>query len=122
MSLFISYSRRDAAFVRSLHEALTARGRSTWVDWEGIPPSADWMRQIEAAIDGADAVVCVLSPDFVASPVCGREVHPVQAAELRIDRRRIDLARDETRCSAASRSSSRNTKRSPGEAARRRSR
>ena len=46
----------------------------TWVDWEGIPPSADWMRQIEAAINAADAIMCVLRPEFVASVVCGHEV------------------------------------------------
>ena len=34
--VFISYSRRDQAFVRRLHDALVAAGRETWVDWERL--------------------------------------------------------------------------------------
>ncbi len=84
MSIFISYSRKDADFVRRVHERLVALGRETWVDWEGIPPSADWMRRIEGAIDAAEAVACVLTPDFVASPVCAREVAHAVAQHKRL--------------------------------------
>ena len=35
-SAFISYSRKDREFVQRLHAALAARGKSGWVDWEGI--------------------------------------------------------------------------------------
>jgi WD40 repeat protein len=74
MAIFVSYSRRDAAFVRQLHEGIVARGRETWVDWEGIPPTADWMREIHRAIEAAEAVVFVLSPDSIASTVCAQEL------------------------------------------------
>ncbi len=84
MSIFISYSRRDADFVRRLHLALEARQRDTWVDWEGIPPSAEWMREIEAAIDAAEAVVFVISPDAVASAVCLRELAHAEAQNKRL--------------------------------------
>lgn len=60
--------------MRRLHDGLASRQRELWVDWEGIPPSADWMREVEAAIDAAEAFVFVLSPDSVASPVCQREL------------------------------------------------
>ena len=66
MAIFVSYSRRDDAFVRQLHERILARGRETWVDWEGIPPSADWMREIREAIDAAEAVVFVISSSRLA--------------------------------------------------------
>lgn len=84
MSLFISYSRQDAPLVRRLHEALAARGRETWVDWEGIPPSAEWMREIEAAIDAAEAVVFLLSPASAASAVCRQEVAHAGAGNKRL--------------------------------------
>lgn len=84
MSIFISYSRKDAAFVRRLHEALAAQDRKTWVDWEGIPPSADWIREIEAAVDAAEAFVFVLSPDAAASPVCLRELAHAVAQNKRL--------------------------------------
>jgi len=72
--IFISYSRHDAAFVRSLHGRLTAERREVWVDWEDIPPSAEWLAEIERAIEAADTVVFVLSPDSLQSKTCRHEV------------------------------------------------
>jgi hypothetical protein len=71
--VFVSYSRRDGAFVRKLHQALAAAGREVWVDWEDIPPSAEWLKEIERAIESADTVVFVLSPDSASSPMCRHE-------------------------------------------------
>lgn len=79
-SVFISYSRKDQDFVRKLYDALKAAGRDAWVDFEGIPPSAEWLNEVYAAIDGADTFVFVLSPNSVASEVCGKEVaHAVES-------------------------------------------
>ena len=72
--IFISYSRKDKDFVRRLDESLKSRGRDTWVDWEGIRPTEEWMQAIYGAIDGADTFVFVLTPDSVASDVCSREI------------------------------------------------
>lgn len=78
-TLFLSYSRRDTEFVRRLHGELVKEAFDLWVDWEGIPPADDWLRKIHAAIEGADAMVFVISPDSLASPVCHAEVtHAVQ--------------------------------------------
>ena len=41
--VFVSYAHEDRAFVVKVHQALRERGRTAWVDWEGIPPSAEWM-------------------------------------------------------------------------------
>jgi hypothetical protein len=59
--VFMSYSRRDKEFVRRLYDALEEHQRHAWVDWEGIPPSADWMREVFAAIESADVFVLVLT-------------------------------------------------------------
>ena len=72
--VFLSYSRKDGAFARQLFEALEARGLSAWVDWEGIPPSAEWWREVCAAIESVDAFVFVMSPDSLASKVCADEL------------------------------------------------
>ncbi|HJU17059.1 MAG TPA: TIR domain-containing protein [Stellaceae bacterium] len=72
--VFISYSRKDQEFVRRLHDALQSEGRSVWVDWEGIPLSAEWLREIYSAIEEADAFVFVISPHSAASRVCAEEV------------------------------------------------
>jgi len=72
-SVFISYSRKDKVFVRKLVAGLEANNVSVWVDWEGIPPSADWMSEIAGAVQGSDAFICVISPDWLNSKVCGQE-------------------------------------------------
>jgi len=77
--VFLSYSPKDGEFVRKLHDALEAAGRESWVDWEGIPPTAEWMEEIRQAIEAADTFVAVLSPASVTSEVCRAEI--VYAAE-----------------------------------------
>jgi WD40 repeat protein len=72
--LFVSYARTDSAFVRRLQEALTELGKDVWVDWQDIPPTADWLAEVEAGIEGAGAFVFVLTPDSLASDVCATEL------------------------------------------------
>lgn len=84
MSIFISYSRRNSDFVRRLHAGIVAHGHDTWVDWEGIPPTADWMREIHSAIDAADAVAFVLSPHSITSAVCLQELDYAAAQNKRL--------------------------------------
>ena len=82
--VFISYSRRDKAFVQRLHEALKARGREAWVDWEGIPPTAEWMQEIRSAIDSAQAFLFVISPQSASSEVCRQEIEHAVAQNKRL--------------------------------------
>ena len=71
--VFISYSRKDKVFVRHLVAGLEANNVSVWVDWEGIPPSSDWMSEISRAVQGSDAFICVITPDWLTSKVCAQE-------------------------------------------------
>jgi WD40 repeat protein len=82
--VFISYAREDQPFVRRLQSALENRDVSAWVDWEDIPPTAEWMREVEAAIEGADSLLFVVSPDSVASPTCRREIDHADALHKRL--------------------------------------
>jgi WD40 repeat protein len=82
--LFVSYAREDQAAVRLLHTELAARGREAWVDWEGIEPSDQWLRTIMEAIDAADAIVVVLSPDWLESEVCRAEADRAIAENKRL--------------------------------------
>ena len=81
--VFISYSRRDADFMRRLHSALSAQNRDIWVDWEDIPATADWWNEIRAGIDAADTFVFIISPDSVMSDVCHREIEHAVSARKR---------------------------------------
>ncbi|HNB52365.1 MAG TPA: TIR domain-containing protein, partial [Anaerolineales bacterium] len=82
--VFISYSRRDKAFVQKLHEAIRARGLDVWVDWENIPLTADWWAEIQRGIENADAFAFVISPDSLKSRVCGDEVQTAINANKRL--------------------------------------
>ncbi len=72
--VFISYSRKDKDFVKRLHGELAALNRDVWVDWEDIPATADWWREIQGGIESADTFVFIISPDSVASEVCEKEI------------------------------------------------
>jgi hypothetical protein len=82
--VFISYSRKDTDFVHRVDDALKSRGREAWVDWADIRPAEEWMSAIYAAIEGANTFVLVLTPDSVASPVCGREIAHAAAHNKRM--------------------------------------
>ncbi len=72
--VFISYSRKDKEFVEVLHQALKEHNRNTWVDWQDIPLTSEWWKEIESGIEAADTFIFVLSPDSLASKVCGQEI------------------------------------------------
>ena len=72
--IFISYSRKDIAFVNQLDAALKARGFEPLIDRTDIYAFEEWWSRIEALIARADVVVFVLSPDAVGSDVALREV------------------------------------------------
>jgi CRP-like cAMP-binding protein len=81
--VFVSYSRKDVAFVRHLVQGLHQSGVAAWVDWKGIPPTADWWAEIEEAIGKTDTFLFVLSPDSLASPICQREIATASRHEKR---------------------------------------
>jgi WD40 repeat protein len=72
--VFLSYSRTDAAFARRLLDALESRGLQAWIDWDDIPPSAEWWREVERAIESSEAFVFALGPASLSSPICQQEI------------------------------------------------
>src|SRR5690349_846074 len=73
-SLFISYSRKDIESARKLTEAFKGQDLDYWIDWEGIPPTVDWWKEIEKGIEEADAFLFLISPHSVISKVCQQEL------------------------------------------------
>lgn len=73
-NLFISYSRQDQAFVHQLYDTLIAMKHKVFVDWESIPPSAQWLKEISEAIDDADTFLFVISPGSLSSVTCKQEL------------------------------------------------
>lgn len=73
--IFISYSRRDKAFVRALFSALGRFNRTAWIDWEDIAPAVEWEQSIYKGIENGNKFVFIISPDSVDSPYCLDEIN-----------------------------------------------
>ncbi|WP_282090081.1 TIR domain-containing protein [Streptomyces tendae] len=82
--VFVSYSRRDAAFARRLHQELAPSLREVWVDWLDIEPSTKWRESIDAAIRGSDALIVLLSRDSLRSKYCWLECERALALGKRV--------------------------------------
>jgi len=75
--IFISYSRRNKAFVERFLQALYDNGYSPdtiWVDWKDIPASSKWEDEIRKGIQKTNSVVFFLSPEWVKSNECAKEL------------------------------------------------
>ena len=72
--VFISYSRKDIEFAKRLTAELQKSDLDFWIDWEGIPPTVDWWKEIERGIEEADIFLFLISPDSARSRICGQEV------------------------------------------------
>jgi type II secretory pathway pseudopilin PulG len=86
MQVFLSYSRKDAAFVRRLAADLEGADIDVWLDTEDLA-SADedrWRRSIVQGIRQSAAIVVVLSPDSVLSGAVERELTIAAEATRRI--------------------------------------
>lgn len=75
--LFVSYSHKDRAAVESLVAKLEelAPDFRVYIDRAQLAAGSSWQRDIFEAIDGSRRVVCIYSPDYLASKVCQEEYH-----------------------------------------------
>lgn len=80
----ISYSRKDTKVVRRLCEMLEKRDLEVWIDWQDIPPAAQWMAEVYEAIAATDALVFVVSPASAESRVCRLEIEHARQNAKRI--------------------------------------
>ena len=73
-NVFISYSRRDLAFVSQLHQELTQRGVSAWFDQSEIEAGDQWREEIVKGIEACNLFLPVLSPDSLNSKNVRKEI------------------------------------------------
>ena len=74
LKVFVSYSRKDAAFADQLVSGLELCGFDAYLDKYDIAPGKSWEDRLGGLIRDADTVVFVLSPSSVASKHCEWEV------------------------------------------------
>ncbi len=94
--IFISYSRSDIDYVKSLVDALRQQGFEVWFD-KNIVTGNDWDDTIEEEIKKADALVLILSKTSVASDAVkdemsyamslGKSVNPIKIEECDVPMR-----------------------------------
>ena len=66
--VFVSYRRKDVEFVKQLVDALRQANKEVWIDWEDIPPgSVEFTPDIQQGLEGADAFIAVISPNYLDS-------------------------------------------------------
>jgi WD40 repeat protein len=82
--VFVSYSRRDAEFVRRLTDSVTERGKQVWVDTDGIADAEVFPDAIKRAIEQSDSFLFVITPASVASSYCENEVEYARELQKRI--------------------------------------
>lgn len=67
-----------------LHRTLEDKGFNAWVDWQDIPPSTDWLKEIFEAIEQAEIFIFVISRFSIESDICSREIEHAVANNKRI--------------------------------------
>jgi WD40 repeat protein len=90
--VFISYSRKDIAFARLLHQAFEDNNFETWIDWQDIPPSAAWLAEVCEAIEKSDTFVFIISQTSIESEICNLEI----SHAVKNNKRLIPIVIDET--------------------------
>lgn len=73
--VFISYSRKDIAFVEQLADDLKIAGFDAWYDLSGLEGGSRWNEEIERAIKTSQYFVVVLSPDSIDSIWVKEEIY-----------------------------------------------
>jgi hypothetical protein len=82
--VFISYSRKDLAFVERLSNDLQAAGLDVWYDLSGLDGGTRWGREIQNAIEESQCFVVVLSPNSVESEWVEKEFMYANSLKKRV--------------------------------------
>jgi len=91
MTLFLSHSTKDKAFVEKLAAELRANGVEPWHCEVDIEHGDNFVAKIEEGLKGSDLVVLVLSPEAVASAWTQEEWTAVRAREVADSRIRLGV-------------------------------
>jgi hypothetical protein len=79
--VFLSYARSDQKLAHRLAHDITKAGFEVWYDREQLLPGDDWGRAVSNALQSADAMVVVMSPEAAETPSVQREVEYAVGSE-----------------------------------------
>ena len=72
--IFMSYSSVEVDFALKLAADLKNAGLNLWIDRLDIKLGDDWRRSLQNAVDECAALIAVVTPEYVASKYCQREL------------------------------------------------
>jgi hypothetical protein len=82
--IFLSYSRRDGAYVDALAAQLEQSGFRIWLDRKGIAGGEQWRRKIVDAVQKAGLLLLFLSPNSARSENVRKELDLADQGGVRI--------------------------------------
>ena len=74
--IFLSYRSTEREYALKLAAALKSAGVHIWMDVldAGIKVGDDWVQVLQDSLDSCAGMIAVLSPDYVTSRYCRREL------------------------------------------------
>src|SRR3712207_1787862 len=85
--VFVSHSSTDAVLAAEVHRWLVDDGHEAFLDQDladGILAGEEWQQRLHERLRWADAVVCVLTAAYIASPWCSAELGIAQSRGSRL--------------------------------------
>src|SRR3954466_4641058 len=85
--VFISHSGKDAALAGEMHRWLVEDGHDVFLDRDldtGILVGDEWQKRLHERLRWADAIVCLLTSAYLASPWCTAELGIAQSRGSRL--------------------------------------
>ena len=83
--IFLSYRSTEREFASKLRNDLEKSGVTIWMDDHGgIEGGDDWRQAIQDAVDSAVAMITVISPEYLESKWCMREINRADSNNIPI--------------------------------------
>ncbi|MEV6235878.1 TIR domain-containing protein [Lentzea sp. NPDC051838] len=85
--VFVSYAGPDLALAAELHDWLEADGHEVFLDRDprnGIAVGDEWVRRLHERLRWANALLCVITTDYLASSWCTAELNTARLLGTRI--------------------------------------
>jgi len=72
--VFVSYSRKDSDVLKSISDSLQRAGIQCWLDTLRLQVGDEWSREIEEEIAQSDAFLAYITPNYLGSTECTKEL------------------------------------------------
>lgn len=82
--IFLSYRSLEAEFAIRLATDLKNLGVNLWMDRLDIAPGDDWPKMLQQAVNNSLAMIVILSPEYISSKYCQRELGRADRLELTV--------------------------------------